>query len=123
MAEVRGGSVAVWTASLILAGIFVLVGVNTLINPATQQLFSTWGYYDWVRQVVGVLEIGAGVMLLVRQVAWIGAVTLALIMIGGIVTFLRYNSLIHAAIPGLLLISLTSLAYHRFPRSTPPPPA
>ncbi len=120
MAEKKSSSVAVWATTFILAAIFVLSGTTIFINPEARKAFYNWGYPDWFRILIAVLEIVGGVLLLFPKTASIGAFTLACIMLGAVATHLRNDPLMMAVFPALFFVSLSSLAYYRFPRKAPP---
>ena len=77
-------------------------------------------YFLGLCPVIGVVEVVGGILLLVRRVAWVGAVMLALLMVGAVTTTLRHEGAGAALMPALLLTSLTSLTYYRFPRKQLP---
>ena len=120
MAEKKSSSAAVWITTFILAAVFVLSGATKFISSEAPNAFKNWGYPDWFRILIGVLEIAAGVLLLFPKTASIAAITLACIMLGATATHLRNDTLMMAVFPALFFVSLTSLAYYRFPRKAPP---
>jgi uncharacterized membrane protein YphA (DoxX/SURF4 family) len=126
MAAKKGSSVAVWATTIILAAVFLLAGVTKFTNGEAVKAFENWGYPDWFRILIGVLEIAGALLLLYPKTASLGAITLACIMVGATITILRaatplgYGTLLSAAFPVLFFVSLSSLAYYRFPRKTPP---
>jgi uncharacterized membrane protein YphA (DoxX/SURF4 family) len=120
MAEKKDGSLAVVVATILLAFFFLYIGYITLAGETARLQFAKWGYPDWVRTSVGVLEIAAAVLLLLPQTSWIAATTLAAMMIAASATLAYHEKRYAAAMPVLLFISLSSLAYYRFPRKASP---
>ncbi len=96
--------------------------MTKLTNPDSywHGAFVRWGYPEWFPTLIGVLEILGALLILFPKTASLGAITLACIMLGATVTHLRYDSLMVAAFPALFFVSLSSLAYYRFPRKAPP---
>jgi putative oxidoreductase len=83
----RGRTVALWMAQIALAAIFTLSGASKLAGAAQMvQLFDAIGIGQWFRYVTGLIEVGSAVLLLIPSLAFIGAVSLALTMVGAIFT-------------------------------------
>lgn len=125
MMQKRSGSGAVLGVTILLGLAFSWIGFAKIINWGDpQEQFKTFGYPDWFCTVVGAAELIGGVLLLASlfypRAGWLGASLLAVIMVGAVVTLLRAHQLVGAAFPALLFISLSSLAYYRFPRQAPP---
>jgi putative oxidoreductase len=121
MAEKKTSSAAVWVSTLFLAVVFLAAGWTTLSTEG----YDVWAGYrqyfpGWIFYGVGVLEITGAVLLLYPKRAWIGALTLALLMVAAIITLIIIHDPRQAVIPALLLVSLATLTYHRFPRKPPP---
>src|SRR5947209_2582481 len=114
MAEKKKGSVAVVVVTLLLGALFVYAGLaNFLFEDNARRQFDAWGYPDWIREVVGVLEIAGGLLLLLPRTTWIGALLLLIVTVAGMATLLRFGGLsgvglLGAAMPGMLVISLCS---------------
>lgn len=120
MADKQKNSTVVWVVTVLLAVLFVWIGLTMLGGDQWSSDFQRWGYPTWLCPVIGVLAIVAAALLLVRRVAWVGAGTLAALMAVAVVTTLRHERGGAALMPALLLMSLTSLAYHHFPRKQLP---
>jgi len=88
-AVAKTSRVAIWVLSLLLAFVFLLAGVPKLAGvQAHVQHFASWGYPDWFRLLVGVVEVGSAVLLLVPRLAFFGAAGIAVIMAGATYTHL-----------------------------------
>jgi uncharacterized membrane protein YphA (DoxX/SURF4 family) len=120
MAEKQKNSTVVWVVTFLLAALFVWMGLNMLGSEELPANFRRWGYPSWLCPAIGLLEIAAAAVLFVRRFAWIGAATLAVLMAGAAVTTLRHEGAVAALMPALLMTSLGSLSYHRFPRKQLP---
>ena len=87
MKEPRWLNVLVWTASVLMAALFTAASLPKLTGA--QQMvdhFAHWGFPDWFRIVVGVLELGCSVGLLVPRVAAIAASGIVVLMLGATYT-------------------------------------
>jgi uncharacterized membrane protein len=105
--------IAVWTCAAILALAFVLVGVSKLATASAvrwSERLSNWGYPAAARQVLGVIEIVAGIGLLVPKTQRVAAGTLIAVMIGALGTHL-VNGELQRMIPPLVLGALALLVY------------
>ena len=72
---------------LVLAAVFLAAGLAKLGGePAMVRMFADIGAGDWLRPVVGVLEVAGAVGLLVRPLAGAAAAGLAGLMTGATVT-------------------------------------
>jgi uncharacterized membrane protein YphA (DoxX/SURF4 family) len=85
----KASRVAIWVLSLLLAFVFLMAGVPKLAGAQGHvQHFASWGYPDWFRLVVGVVEVGSAVLLLFPRLAFLGAAGIAVIMVGATYTHL-----------------------------------
>jgi putative oxidoreductase len=118
----NAGQAALWGLSVLLAFVFVMAGVPKLTGAeAHVRHFERWGYPDWFRLVVGLVEVGSAALLLVPRFASAGAAGIVVIMAGA-----TYTHLVRApAEAGRAPFTLTLLAlallvgYLRRPRAHP----
>ena len=83
----RGRTIAVWVVSALLAALYVFAGVSKLSGaPEAVEGFARAGYPGWFRLLIGVIEVIAGVGLLIPRVAFYAAGVLGVVMIGAINT-------------------------------------
>jgi hypothetical protein len=120
MADKKPNPTVVWVVTVLLAALFGWIGLSMLGGEQWPSDFQRWGYPTWLCPVIGALTIAAAASLFVRRVAWVGAGTLAALMAIAVVATLRHERGAAALMPALLLMSLTSLAYHRYPRKQLP---
>lgn len=85
------GRILLWICTVLLALGLGLAGV-TKFTSATRwhDLFVGWGYPAWFSPVTGIAEIAGAVALLVPRLAAYGALFLAAVMIGALVTLLTH---------------------------------
>ena len=104
---------AVWTAAMVLAVAFVLVGISKVRGPSAMrwsERFVHWGYPAVAARIVGVLEMLAGVGVLIPKLRRAAAATLVAIMIGALCTHLVHAEFLRL-IPPLVLGALALLVY------------
>jgi len=83
----RLGTVALWTVQIALAAAFAGGGLVKLAgDPVMVDLFDRVGAGQWLRYLVGALELAAAVGLLVPRLAKFAAAGLVLLMVGAAVT-------------------------------------
>jgi putative oxidoreductase len=116
MRRIRTGSI--WIASIFLAAVFMMAGILMLVNPVAIETFVRWGYPDWLRQVVGALEIAGAFLLLVPRWAWFSAAVLAVLLAGAGAMYLWNGQLAQAALHAALVVVLAIVGYLRHPRAS-----
>lgn len=110
----RGKSIAVWTASVLLAAMYLFAGGTKLAGLQMHvEHFAKWGYPDWFRLAVGATEVVGGVLLLVPGAAFYAAVVLAVEMIGAMLTHLTHQEAPNALVPLVLFLVLAFVALSR----------
>ena len=83
----RARTVALWALQIVLAVQFAGAGLLKLSgDPAQVEMFTAIGAGQWLRVVVGVLEVVGAVGVLVTLLAGLAAAGLAALMVGATVT-------------------------------------
>ena len=83
----RAWNVALWVLQVLAAAMFLFSGVMKLVGaPAMVELFDTIGIGQWFRFLTGGLEVIGAVALLTRRFSAHGALLLATVMVGAVVT-------------------------------------
>ncbi len=81
--------VALWVICLFLAYVFLKAGGQKFSDSSGwAHAFRVWGYPDWFRIVIGVMEVGAAILVLYPRTAGFGAMLIILVMLGGMGTHL-----------------------------------
>jgi len=116
------GSIAAWTLTVMLALLFAYVGGTKLTgNPSMVREFAQIGFGQWFRYLVGTLEVGGAIGVLIPKVRFWGALLIATVMVGATIANL---SILHipplAGLTAVLLALALALAWLRRPRSAPP---
>ena len=80
----RPATVALWTLQILLGLMFIIgSGAPKLLGEAyAVQIFADLGTGQWLRYVVGVLEVAGGIGLLVPRLAGLAASCLVALMVG-----------------------------------------
>src|SRR5262249_1216843 len=114
----RLASTFIWTWSVVLAVVFVAMGVARLLIPAFSEALTTYTGLPWLPTALGCVEIGCGLLLLWPRTAWQSAAWLAVLSAAQLILALRLQFEIQALLSAALLGSTLVIAYCRHPRTT-----
>jgi len=107
----------VWEVTIFLAALYLIAGISKLAGaPMWVERFLAWGYTDTFRVLVALSEIAGAIVLLIPRIASIGAVGLAIVMLGAIFTHLFHGSAVVAILPLVLVMLLAYVGRERLPR-------
>src|SRR6266478_4151300 len=82
----RGRVITLWTLSGLVASAFIGAGGGKLAGTAAMvEVFDKVGLGQWSRYFTGLLEVAAGIGLLISRYAFYAAVLLAIVMVGAFV--------------------------------------
>jgi putative oxidoreductase len=88
----KAARIGVWILSIVLAFVFLMAGVPKLLGqPGHVRGFAHWGYPDWFRITIGVMELTAVVLLLLGRTAAFGAILIIVVMLGAWATHLLFD--------------------------------
>jgi putative oxidoreductase len=107
-----------WACAIVVAAAFVLVGISKLEGPSAlrwAERFTQWGYPAATRPVVGVVEILAGLGVLIPRLRRPAAASLLVLMMGALCTHAMHAEF-PRLIPPLILGGLAFLLYSSPPR-------
>ena len=80
-------NVLLWVLQIGAAGMFLMVGFLKLSgNPQLVGLFEAIGLGQWFRYLTGTLEVAGAFLLLIPRMSGLGALMLAGVMVGAVVT-------------------------------------
>src|SRR6266851_2662848 len=104
----KASNIALWTLQVLVALAFVAAGSGKLLGGADMiALFDAVGLGQWFRYVTGSLEVLGALLLIVPGQSAFGAVLLACVMAGAVVTHL---AVLHTAPTApVVLLALTAL--------------
>jgi uncharacterized membrane protein YphA (DoxX/SURF4 family) len=111
----KGRLITLWTLSALVALTFIGAGGAKLAGAAVMvELFDKVGLGQWFRYFTGLLEVAAGIGLLVSRYAFYAAVLLAIVMVGAIIA--HVTVLGGSPAPAIVLFVLSGIiAYLRKP--------
>ena len=105
----RGWMLAATVLRVAVAAFFVMMAVKNLAgDEAMAADFRRWGYPDAFRQAVAGLQIVGAVLLLIPPVAFLGAVLLAGVLVGAVVTHAVHDPPAALASPLVFLVLVAS---------------
>ena len=85
-------TIGIWIPSVLLMMIFVPQGWSKLFDDSGwARAFRHWGYPDWFRTTIGVVELTAVTLLLLGRTAAFGALLVIVVMLGGMATHLVFD--------------------------------
>ena len=108
--------IGMWIPAILLILIFAPQGWSKF-NDASgwAKAFRHWGYPDWFRVTIGVMEVGAVVLLALGRTAAFGAILIIVVMLGGMATHLIFDggrNMTSEVVP-LVLASIVLVARRR----------
>src|SRR5258705_12666167 len=78
---------ALWVMQIAAAGMFLMVGFLKLSGDVQLVgLFEAIGHGQWIRYLTGALEVAGALLLLLPRTSGLGALMLAGVMVGAVVT-------------------------------------
>jgi uncharacterized membrane protein YphA (DoxX/SURF4 family) len=84
---VRLGTVVLWVAQVVMAAMFVSAGLQKLSGSQLMvDMFANVGAGQWLRYVVGALEVAGAIGLLVPRLCGLAATGLVALMVGATIT-------------------------------------
>jgi putative oxidoreductase len=107
--------ITLWIVTGLLALMFAMAGCAKFVNPEMAEHFRLWGYADWFRDLIGLIEIAAAIALLIPRTAFYGAVALTVVMAGAVYTHLAHGEVPETVTPVVLLGLLGLIASARRP--------
>src|SRR6267143_3279581 len=113
--SVKGRLIALWILSGLVALAFIGAGGSKLAGAAAMvEVFDKVGLGQWFRYFTGLLEVAAGIGLLISRYAFYAAVLLAMVMVGAIIAHITVLGSSPAA-PVVLFVLTGVIAYLRKP--------
>jgi putative oxidoreductase len=111
----KGRLITLWILSGLVALAFIAAGGSKLAGAAAMvQVFDKVGLGQWFRYFTGLLEVAAGIGLLISRYAFYAAVLLAVVMVGAFIAHVTVLGSSPAA-PAVLFVLAGIIAYLRKP--------
>jgi putative oxidoreductase len=103
-----------WIITLFLVYVFLRQGLSKFSDDSGwARAFRVWHYPDWFRILIGVVEVSAAGLLLVRRLAFAGAMMIVVVMLGGMATHLWFHQARYMTSEVLPLVLATIVALGR----------
>lgn len=84
--------IGMWIPAILLVLIFAKQGWSKFDDSSGwANAFRHWGYPDWFRVTIGVMELAAVVLLLLGRTAALGAILIIVVMLGAWATHLLFD--------------------------------
>ena len=84
--------IGMWIPAILLVLIFAKQGWSKFDDASGwARAFRHWGYPDWFRVTIGVMELAAVVLLLLGRTAAFGAILIIVVMLGAWATHLLFD--------------------------------
>ena len=112
----KAGIVGLWILQILLCIVFLMIGTDKFRNPVWSQRFGKWGYPANFHLVVGAVEAGGAVALVVPMLSGYGAGSLMVIMAGALSTHLIHGEMRQATSPAAFLVLLSLVFLARRPK-------
>jgi putative oxidoreductase len=124
----RALDVVLWLLAFFLAWVFIRQGWAKFDDSSGwARAFRTWHFPEWFRVFIGLLETSAGLLVLWRRTAFLGAIIIVVVMLGAMATHVYWGHPEQVTSEVLPLFVATMLAFGRrkvfFPRLPKPVPA
>jgi putative oxidoreductase len=110
-----GMTITCWVLQIVAAAAILAAGGSKLASaPPMVEMFATIGAGQWFRYLTGALEVVGAIALIVPRAAFMGALLLALVMTGAVVTHITVLG--GSPIPALVLLAIVgTVAWLRRP--------
>jgi len=114
----RLGLLATWLPRIGVAVVFLSVGSSKFTDPMWVRLFGQIGLGQWFRYLTGVMQIAAGILVLIPRTALAGVALAACTMLGASIAWLTVlHAPFNAPIPGIMLALLVVVGFAEYHRS------
>ena len=114
----RLGLLATWLPRIAVALVFLSVGSSKFSDPMWVRLFGQIGLGQWFRDLTGVMQIAAGILVLIPRTALAGVALAACTMLGASIAWLTVlHAPLNAPIPGIMLALLIVVGFGEYNRS------
>jgi putative oxidoreductase len=114
------GTVALWIVQILAAAAFVAIGVAKFASPVWARNFERWGYPGGFYLVIGALEVGGAILLLVPKLSSYGAALLGAMMVGAAATHALHHEAARVSAPLMWLAIVALIGWARRRRAWRP---
>ncbi len=117
----RAADITLWVLQILLAAFFLLAAAAPKLagQQYAVEMFTQIGPGQWLRYLVGALELAGAIGLLIPRLAGVAALGLSGVMVGAVLTqVLVLDSVVLALTPAFLGVVLGLIARARWPQTT-----
>lgn len=108
-------SIVAWVFMILLGLFFVLQGVAKLLPGSPwPEMFANWGFPGGFFAAIGVVELVAGIAMVVPRTRLVAAATLSVVMFGAAATHVVHVELPNIAVTLVLAVWLGAITYRRW---------
>jgi uncharacterized membrane protein YphA (DoxX/SURF4 family) len=112
----HGKVVLAWVLQVVLAAMFLAVGIQKFVSPTWPRMFARWGYPPGFHLLIGAAEALGALALLAPPTAALASLLLLLIMAGAAGTHLVHGDLAQRAVQLVVMSAmLAAVAGLRWP--------
>ena len=112
----HGKVVLAWVLQVVLAAMFLVVGIQKFVSPTWPRMFARWGYPTGFHLLIGAAEALGALALLAPPTAALASLFLLLIMAGAAGTHLVHGELAQRAVQLVVMSAmLATVACLRWP--------
>lgn len=105
--KAKAGNIILWVLQVLVAALFLFAGGTKLIGvPPMVELFDKIGFGSWFMYLTGALEVIGAVALLVPRFVALGALLLAGVMVGAVITNFALGE---NPLPAVVLVIVTAI--------------
>ena len=106
-----------WIGTAILFALFLAGGIQKLTQESSAlRDFAHWHYSPWFMLVIGTIEFSSAILILIPRLAFAGAALIALDMVGGVITTVRFAQDDRALLSLFLLAVAVLISIARWPQ-------
>lgn len=109
------GLIIAGRAVLVVVGLFFMMNGFFKVSGAEQAvtMFRGYGYADWFRVLIGVIELAGGLALMFRKTFFYSAALLAVVLVGAVGTHINHGESAMLPMPIVLIVILATAIFRR----------
>ena len=110
----KGKTITMWVLSGLVAAMMLMAGAPKLMGQEkVVQDFAAMGFPSWFVYLIGVMEVGGAILLLIPKTAAFGVVILGVTMIGAVGTLIKMGDIPGSLIPFAFLVVIGIIGWLR----------
>jgi putative oxidoreductase len=115
----RALNITLWVVQILMAAFFLFASAAPKLvgERSAVEIFTQIGAGQWLRYLVGVLELAGAIGLLIPRLAGLAALGLAALMVGAFLTQVFILESINWITPAILFVVFVLIAWGRWPQT------